>query len=376
MAGGMAGGMASDDFDAVFDGEAVSRARLRAALLFVMTLVVILGLAAVTWLQVSERFDTSRIRTEGETVRNAMTGMLSMGLPLQDFIGFEAVAARVVQSNPSIRTIIVRDRGGAVVLASPQPPGGVASLPAALANATAVDRVDGASRLTMPIVNRFGPAGALELIYERSPLGDLTRNAALAGLAAVILLAVGVVVHGLAIANPEFFQSRFELVAGYAVATTIGIALTASALAGLAAEKAEETAGAYAYSLGARLGEAVSLGISPDDLSGLDEVVREYQESNSVIGYVALLEGNRIAAVAGLDPAEVRWQHPSGYFDALHEVRPRRLYTPQYRVAVGIRWAVAMRQLYEAATVPAAITIVLLVVGSVLMARLRVRERE
>ncbi len=356
----MANELASDGFDAGFDGPAVAAARVRAALLFVATLVGILGLAAVTWMQVSERFDTARVRTEGETVRNAMAGMLSMGLPLQDFIGFEAVSARVVQSNPGIRRIIVRDRGGAVVLASPRPPGGAASLPAAPADAAAaLEGLDGASRLTMPIVNRFGPAGTLELVYDRSPLGDLTRNAALAGLAAMALLAVGVVVHGLAIANPEFFQSRWELVAGYAAASVIGVALAASALVGLAAEKAEETAGAHAYSLGARLGEAVSLGISPDDLSGLDEVVREYQESNAVIGYVALLEGNRIAAAAGLDPAEVRWHHPSGYFDALHEVRPRRLFTPQYRVAVGIRWAVAMRQLGDAAVIPAAVTLLL-----------------
>jgi len=375
----VASDLTSTEFEADLDGAALATARVRTVLAFALTLLAVLVLAAVIWLQVAARFDTARVRTEAETVRNAMAGMLSMGLPLEDFIGFPSVSARVFQANASVRAIVVRDPGGHPVLSSPgahDPVGWEAPAFQAPIEETsvAVDRAGGFARVALPIFNRFGPAGSLEVVFERDPMRDLARNAALAGLAAITLLTIGLVVHGLAIANPEFFQSRRDLIGAYATVSALGLFLTASTLIGLAAEQAEETAGAYAYSLGARLGEAVELGISPDSLSGLGEVVSEYRDSNRIIGYVALLEGNRIATAAGLGAAGSRWVNPDGYFDALYEVRPRRLYTPQYRVAVGIHWRVVVRELAEAAVVPSAIAVVLLILGTVVVSRLRVQE--
>lgn len=377
----MAGELASTGIESDVDGPAVSAARGRAVLVLVLSLAAIVMLAAAAWMQVAARFDTARVRTEGETVRNAMTGMLAMGLPLEDFIGFGSVTARIFHANPGILAIAVRDRSGRIALSSPGDSSALAGLPAPIFAApgdpgsVVVEDLGRRSRLAMPIVNRFGPAGSLELVFERAPLRDLTRNAALAGLAAVALLAVGLTVHGLAIANPEFFQSRRDLLSTYALVSLLGLALASSALAGLAAEKAEETAGAYAHSLGARIGEAAALGISPDQLSGLDEVVQEYRASNSVIGYVALLEGNRIAASTGIGTVGEHWDHPAGYLDAVYEVRPRRLYTPQYRVAVGIDWRVAMRELAASAALPALILLGVLAVGAAAVVRLRVQER-
>lgn len=375
----MTSDLATMDLETEVDGEALAAARIRTVLAFSLTLLAILVLGAAVWLQVAARFDTARIRTEAETVRNAMSGMLSMGLPLEDFIGFPAVSSRVFHANPGVRAIVVREPGGRAVLASPAGLSvdwnAAAFGPAVAPGDVLVDRTNGRARVAMPVFNRFGPAGSLELLFERDPVRDLTRNAALAGLAALTLLTIGLVVHGLAIANPEFFQSRRDMIGAYATISALGIALTASTLVGLASEKAEETAGAYAYSLGTRLGEAVELGISPDGLSGLDDVVKEYRDSNRVIGYVALLEGNRIATATGLDAEVLRWVPPAGYFDALYEVRPRRLYTPQYRVAVGIDWRVAIRELMEAAVVPAAIALAVLALGTVVVARLRVQER-
>ncbi len=374
----MSSDLATTDLETDLDGAALVSARLRTVLAFSLTLLAILVLGGAIWLQVAARFDTARIRTEAETVRNAMSGMLAMGLPLEDFIGFPAVSARVFQTNPGVRAVVVRDAGGRPVLSTVK--GDVAWPPPAFGvsmtvDDVVVDRVDGLSRVALPIVNRFGPVGTVELVFERDPLGDLTRNAALAGLLATTLLAIGLIVHGLAIANPEFFESRRDLLGAYATVAALGLALAASTLGGLAAEKAAETAGAYASSLGARLGEAVAVGISPEDLSGLDDVVQEYQASNRIIGYVALLEGNRIAAATGLATGQRRWKRPEGYFDAIYEVRPRRLYTPQYRVAVGIPWRVAIRELIDAAVVPSAIAVAVLLLGSMLVARIRLQER-
>lgn len=377
----MASELASTAIETEVDGAAVSSARVRAVLVFVLTLAAIVVLAATAWLQVAAKFDTARIRTEGETVRNAMAGVLAMGLPLEDFIGFQAVTARIFHANPGILAIVARDQSGRIALSSPEGSPLVERLPSPRSvsagdpGAMVMQDLGAHSRLTMPIVNRFGPIGSLELVFERTPLLDLTRNAALAGLAAIALLAVGLTVHGLAIANPEFFHSRRDLLSTYALASLLGLSLAASTLAGLCAEKAEETAGAYAHSLGARIGQAVALGISPDGLSGLDEVVQEYRESNRVIGYVALLEGNRIAASAGLGASGRHWDHPAGYFDALYEVRPRRLYTPQYRVAAGIHWRVAMRELADSAVLPGLALAGLLGIGAALILRLRVQDR-
>lgn len=375
----MANDTAIVGFESETDSQAVAAARGRTVIAFSLTLLAILVLGAFVWLQVAARFDTARIRTEAETVRNAMAGMLAMGLPLEDFIGFQPVTARVLHANPSVRAIVVREPGGRPVLSSPPEHGPADWRPPVFTapvgpHDVVLDRVGAYSRVAMPVLNRFGPAGTLEVLFLREPLRDLTRSAALAGLAALTLLTIGLVVHGLAIANPEFFQSRRDLIGAYATIGALGLGLTASTLLGLTAEKAEETAGAYATSLGARLGEAVALGISPDGFSGLDDVVREYRDSNRVIGYVALLEGNRIAAATGLTSTGERWSRPDGYFDALYEVRPRRLYTPQYRVAVGIPLQVALRELAAAALWPGALALGILALGAVAVARLRVKE--
>ncbi len=376
----MASELTTTGFDADVDSSVLASARVKTVLVFALTLLALLVLSAAVWLQVAARLDTARVRTEAETVRNAMSGMLSMGLPLEDFIGFPAVSARVFQANANVRAIVVREPGGRPVLSNPVAAGGVDWAMPLFAGpiesgSVSVDKAGGYARVAVPIFNRFGPAGSLEVLFERDPVRDLARNAALAGLAAITLLTIGLVVHGLAIANPEFFQSRRDLIGAYATISALGLALTTSTLVGLAAEQAKETAGAYAYSLGTRLGEAVDLGISPDSLSGLDDVVKEYRDSNNVIGYVALLEGNRIATATGLAAAGGRWVDPDGYFDALYEVRPRRLYTPQYRVAVGIHWRVVLQELAQAAIVPSAVALLLLVLGTFAVSRLRVQDR-
>lgn len=377
----MASELANPTFVSGTTATGVAAARVRVAVTFVATLAVILVLSGVIWVKVAARFDTERVRTEGETIRNAMSGMLSMGLPLADFIGFQAVSGRILRANPAIRAVVVRDRTGRIALSGPDGYKDAPDRPAlafsadAAAGDTIVDQTGPLVRLAMPIFNRFGPVGSLELVFERSRAVELTRNAAIAGLAAIILLATGLTVHSLAIANPEFFQSRREMIGVYAVVSVLGIVLTASALIGLTAEKAEETAGSYAHSLGARLSEAVELGISPDDLSGLDEVVREYRESNTIIGYVALLEGNRIATGTGFEAAGSQWEHPTGYFDAVYEVRPRRLYTPQYRVLVGIRWQTALRTLAEATVVPIGILLIVLTLGTIAISRFQVQDQ-
>src|SRR3546814_3096167 len=60
-----------------------------------------------------------------------MTGMLAMGLPLEDFIGFRAVSTRIFHANPDIVAIVVRDRGGRIALSAPEGSPIVAGLPPA-----------------------------------------------------------------------------------------------------------------------------------------------------------------------------------------------------------------------------------------------------
>jgi hypothetical protein len=152
----------------------------------------------------------------------------------------------------------------------------------------------------------------------------------------------------------------------------IGLGVVGATIFGLGAAKAVETANAYGESLGSRIGDAMALGIDPIDLVGLDEVIREYRESNDIISYVALLEGNRIVAAAGLEDATDRWLRPDGEFDAVIEVRPRRLYRPQYRVAVGIPLAPVAGILWRSGSVAMLGALALTVIGFALLAWIRV----
>ena len=328
-----------------------ARRRLAALVCLVLAGLVLLG--AAWWTLTSSRFDVERVRTEAETIHKAMAGMLSMGLPVSDFIGFEAASDRVLRFDPAVRAVEIVDLTGQVVLRNP-----------ATFDAGTRDWDDGSflglgadvpgiqhhgwlSRFSLPVAGRFGPAGSVIVYYEHQIAAEFSRSTAIAGVAAMVLLALGLVVHATVLANPEVFQSYRELAILYGVTCVIGLGILGATIFGLAATKAIETANAYGESLGSRLGDAMALGIDPSDLVGLGDVVREYQETNDIISYVALLEGNRVEAAAGLQDQTDRWARPDGVLDAVIEVRPRRLYRPQYRVAVGIPLAVVTQILWQ-----------------------------
>jgi|GEM_PF-766904 len=368
----------SDLPDSEPDMRSIARARRRLAATLCLVLTGLALLGAAWWILASSRLDAERIRTEAETLHNAMGGMLAMGIPVSEFIGFEAASGRILRFDPAVRAIEIVDLTGRVVLRNPTE-----------FNATSLDWSEGSflglgvevpgiqhhrwlSRFTLPVVGRFGPAGSIIVYYEREIAAEFGRRTAAAGVAAMVLLAIGVLVHVAVLANPETFNSYRELATLYGATCLISLGILGATIFGLGATKAMETAHAYGDSLGSRLGDAMALGIDPSDLVGLGDVVREYQETNDIISYVALLEGNRIAASAGLRSSTDRWVRPDGVFDAVIEVRPRRLYRPQYRVAVGIPSAVVNAVLWRSGGTVLLGGAVLIVLGLVLLAWVRV----
>lgn len=357
---------------------AIPRARRRMAATICVVLAGLVLLGGAWWTMASSRFDVERIRTEAETIHKAMGGMLTMGLPVSDFIGFGAASDRVLRFDPAVRAVQIVDLTGRVVLSNPAAfdvgpldwsDGSFLGLGA---EGPGFQHHRGLSRFSLPVAGRFGPAGSVVVYYEREIVAELSRSAAIAGFAAMVLLALGLVVHASHLANPEVFQSYRELAVLYAVTCLVGLAIVGATIYGLGATKAIETANAYGESLGSRLGEAMALGIDPSDLVGLGDVVREYQESNDIISYVALLEGNRIEAAAGLAVPSERWVRPTGVLDAVIEVRPRRLYRPQYRVAVGIPETVVTRILWQTGMTVMLVATMLIAAGLALLVWVRV----
>jgi len=362
------------------DSAAIARARWRLIAAICLVLTGLTLLSAAWWVQASSRFDVERIRTEAETIHNAMGGMLAMGLSVSDFIGFDAASGRVLRFDTAVRGIEIVDPAGRVVLRNPADfSADAAGWSAATYLGLGIDAPDiqhhrSLSRFSLPVAGRFGPAGSIHLYYEHETLAEFSRSTAIAGIAAMVLLALGVTAYIAVLANPEVLHSFREMATLYVATSLIGVAVLGATIFGLSAAKAVETANAYGDSLGSRLGDIMALGIDPSDLTGLGDVVREYQASNDIISYVALLQGNRIKASAGLRHPTDRWVRPAGLFDAVIEVRPRRLYRPQYRVAVGIPVAVATRVLRQTGTAALLGSAALIALGFCLLAWVRVPE--
>lgn len=365
------------------DAGATARARRRFVAVAFCMLAGFVALGSGWWLMASARFDAERIVTEAETMSNAMEGMLAMGLPVSDFIGFEAASSRILRFDSAVRAVAIVDLTDRVAMVNP--PGFTATdmewhdgerLFADRGGDASFQHSGWLSRLSLPVTGRFGPAGRIDVYYVHALEAEVSRSTAIAGLAAIALLFLGTAVHAMVLANPEVFQSVREMATIYLLVCLIGLAITGATLFGLGARKAIETANAYGESLGSRLGDAIAMGIDPSDLAGLGDVVREYQESNDIISYVALLEGNRIEAAAGLPDASDRWVRPSGTYDAVIEVRPRRLYRPQYRVAIGIPTDVVTRLLWQTGQATLAMLAALSLAGLVLLRWIRVRPGE
>jgi predicted MFS family arabinose efflux permease len=252
-----------------------------------------------------------------------MESFLLAGLPLEQLPGFVPVTKPLLDSDGSIVAVYVTDGRDEVVFLHAQP--GATGLEAAntlvfqdssLQQEGLRRRVtENASfyRVTLPLSNKFGTVGSLHILMDRSVVtATIDARFTVVALVALLLL-VGFTV-GTFLTGGRRAATRW-MTALYGV-TLVGVAAVAIlSMVSLYSLGIEGKTSALARSLGERLKAPFELGLGLGDLSGLDGALRQYQELNRDISFVALTTGGKVAIHTDPQQVGADWQPPADHFE-------------------------------------------------------------
>lgn len=321
------------------------------------------------------RNQVERVAAEADLIRTGIETFLSAGLPLDEFLGFGAFSEATFAADPALTHIEVLDAQGDVLFAAPSAAQHRGWQPAVLfapvprlpdeprwvpADDLSLDTDADSYRLTLPLRNRFEAVGQTTLATPRDlVLTELRPLAALVAAALALLvvayypLARGRVARGDA-PRAGRWNGTFAALAGLMTVVVL------AALYQVYADSMRDKANVLARSLAERLIQSVDLGLDLGSFDGIDRLFDEYQRSNPDVGFVTLVVGNIVTLHTDEGADRGRWRLPDDSFTAVVEVQPRRVFSSQVRVALGIDKALVYREVaYSAAR---------LVLGAVLLA--------
>ncbi|HYE01053.1 MAG TPA: MFS transporter [Alphaproteobacteria bacterium] len=234
-----------------------------------------------------------RVASLGDALHGSIETFMQTGLPLRQFIGFAGQAEQIGRIDPAIAGVAVQDQTGARVFAFPQ---GLPQLPGeasrlALGGAATVAEDGARYAVSLPIRDKFGPAGSAALAVDRQIIESRIAEAfkpvfVAAGLALAAYLALQ-----LTSSRPGGRRETFGFVAAFLVVAATLI----YALFGLFAEGVRAKTEGLAQSVAGRLGAAAELGIDLASFDGVDRVLAGYIAANPELSYAALVRGGTAA---------------------------------------------------------------------------------
>lgn len=246
-----------------------SRLILGALLVIVsLSLVFIVGYAQA--LKSYQQQSRDAVFAQTEAARIGLEQILSSGVPLQDIAGLEKVLSPIVDADRSVVDIRV-----------------ISGQQELYRYTTA--EFDG-SRISIPLRNKFTQVGALEVLLSDV---EVTKaiNESFAPMVWLIVILVGLFVFMvLQSQQAKIYFTAFGIVF---VAMSFSVILMVGALykSGL-----ENKANSMANIVTHRLSPVLSLGIDPDRVSGMDEMLASFRQSNDEVSSITVEHQSRTIA--------------------------------------------------------------------------------
>lgn len=278
----------------------------------------------------------AKLTTEVELVQRALEQFLDGGLPLEQFVGFQPLTRPLLDSDPALKRLCVRDVNGRLVLRQDPQGGTIPDRVAAAELATQLVTEPDHYRLTLPLTSKFGSAGHIVAHMDRAAVEGPLRASFIGPLRWAIALWI---LFGLAFAAALYhLPQRARLVHNLAyTACLLLLAIELSTvMVRLYTAGIEAKTLALAQSLNARLGQVFALGLDLDDLSGLDQLFAECRQADPDIHLIRLDQGQ--APAADLDDfivfTEAVQGAPVAQHLSLQILLPKQvLYTKLFRAA-------------------------------------------
>ncbi|MEM7588085.1 MAG: hypothetical protein AAF560_32155, partial [Acidobacteriota bacterium] len=252
---------------------AVRPAELGLVLGLSLTLLLAVGLAEA--FRVYPAIERERLGSQGEIIKQALERFLQADLPLEQFPGFQPVAAPLLESDASLRRISVLDAAGRAVFVAGSDEHSKAGSPEIL------------DSIRLPLESRFETAGELEMSMAWSVI-EGTVSRAFLRLVGVGALAVIVAVVAFARLRRHPRSNLWLNVIFTATFGAVSLAMVLTLVA-LYSQGIRGKAKALAESLASRIEEPLSLGLElSQDLEGIERILGRYEQANADLSRLSL----------------------------------------------------------------------------------------
>jgi len=266
-----------------------------------------------------------RLVAQGEVVQTEINTFLQAGLPLRQFVGFETLAAPLVDSDSLLQSIVVSDlRGSILFSASAQGRDPVSALPdqalpigkteTGLSPAFTIQETPQNYIAVLPLENKFETVGFLSITLDKVSIlsavkerfemvfGIMLALAAISLFGAFFLYGFRSSVSGRWL--QPFFAAIFIIAVG--VVTTVSIQIYSQGV--------QAKASALADSLSTRVGTVLDLGLNLEDISGVNEALIDYHQRHPELDSVALTLNGEVAYHNDKELIGGQWSEPEDCF--------------------------------------------------------------
>ena len=290
-----------------------------------------------------EQLHYEKLMAQGQIVKNAMEKVLRPGLPLKQYVGFNALCERILASDKSISVIIAYDRDEEPVFTS-----GDEFLPifSSLSDGDArlYEFTEKYLQIVLPLNSRFEQIGSLSLSVPRSMIKSKIEACfeflfiAGAVLSLVFSLFISIYKPYLKKRKAPWIQISF--------ATTFIVMsiIIVTSLVTLYSEGTQAKTKALADSLGYRLTDIVSFNLAIKDIVGLDQLFFDYQNLNPDIEAAALIINDKV--VIHTDPEQVGqpWNPAKSNYEYIVDLSPPGS-VREIRTAVALPFDVVFKRI-------------------------------
>ncbi len=286
-------------------------------LLFSLFALLHFGRSHVTHAYPSLRLE--QLSSQAEEVKLAMESFLRAGVPLGQFVGFQALTQTLLDGSKDsgLRDVTVLTMDGNILFFNQAQPTGdpfgtTQSLPYSMGtpmavtnkNGEAVQAVQGQAvyRVSMPLHNKFEQVGSLVLslpkVHITAEIDDLLLSLTWQLIGIFCLFTLFIYIKRVTYHNSD----KWALVSLYIATMILSGVLVNWQIAHFQAEGERANNRVVAQNLATRLNRVLAMGLSFEQLSGLDQVFANAADSHQPITDLALIHGDRVLYHA--DPAK------------------------------------------------------------------------
>lgn len=274
-----------------------------------LSLVLLLYIASVDASLSYSGFLLDRVHSSAEIIERTIESLLQGGLTLPQLAGFDNITQPIISSDDAIYDITIIDADNNVLFQNAKEGYELASLDSYDTYTPSSSSVEYDSyrntdsfQVRVPLDGRFNQPGTLLLTMPEFVASQFIIE----NLFVVGLFAIGVVII-YAIVLLVLLRKRQATTLNVNLAYNISFAVVAIflviGLINVYSNGAQQKAQALANSLSVRLGAIFDLGLTIDDIAGIEEEFTDYQQLNPDIDFISLTEDDVV--IVHTDPEQI-----------------------------------------------------------------------